>query len=223
MKKLIALCLLLLLPSAWATPMQSHAVIRDKVSAFVQEQTRAMPGKVSYQVGDIDERIALPICPALEVFLPQGTALNGKTSVGVRCKDGWSIFVAVQIRITLPMLIASHPLQMGQVLNAEDIATQNAEVNQPGTLTDPAQAIGKTLKFSLAAGQTIKQDMLRAPWVVTQGQTVKLLVRMNGLTISSEGQALGNAAEGQTVQIRTSSGRAISGVASSNSTVEIRP
>jgi flagella basal body P-ring formation protein FlgA len=224
MKKLLILCLMFVLPAARAaTPPQSHAAIRDKVAVFVLEQTRGMPGKVSYQVGEIDPRIVLPACPSIEVFLPQGAPLSGKTSLGVRCKDSWSLFVPVQIRVTLEMLVARHPLQQGQTLRADDLTTQSGEVGQPGVLTDPAQAVGKIIKFSLGAGQILKQDMLRAPWVVTQGQTVKLRVSMEGFSINSEGQALSNAVEGQSVQVRTSSGRAVSGIARADGAVEIRP
>ncbi|BBE51349.1 Flagella basal body P-ring formation protein FlgA [Ferriphaselus amnicola] len=224
MKTPLTLCFLMFSLPVWAgMPVQSHAEIRLKVSEFVQEQTQAMPGKVSLKVDGIDPRIVLPACPGFEVFLPQGTQLSGKTNVGVRCKDSWSLFVPVQIKITLTMLIASHPLQQGQTLTATDISTQSGEVSQPGILTDPAQALGKILKYSLGSGQILKQDMLRAPWSVTQGQMVKLRVRMEGFFVTSEGKALNNAAEGQPVQVRTASGQVIGGTAGADGAVEVKP
>lgn len=223
MKTLLTL-LLLAIPTAWAAPSaQSHAEIRLKVSEFVQEQTQSMQGKVIVKVDEIDPHIVLPACPGFETFLPQGTQLIGKTNVGVRCKDGWTLFVPVQIKVTLTMLTASHPLQQGQLLTAADISSQSGEVSQPGILTDPNQAIGKILRFSLGAGQILKQDMLRAPWSVTQGQSVKLQLRMEGLSVSSEGKALNNAAEGQSVQVRTASGQVISGIAGADGVVAVRP
>jgi len=53
----------------------------------------------------------------------------------------------------------------------------------------------------------LKQDMLRAPYAVTQGQKVQLQVEGPGFKVHSEGLALSNAAEGQSVQIRTASGK----------------
>ncbi len=224
MKTPLTLCFLMFSLPVWAgMPVQSHAEIRLKVSEFVQEQTQATPGKVSLKVDGIDPRIVLPACPGFEVFLPQGTQLSGKTNVGVRCKDSWSLFVPVQIKITLTMLIASHPLQQGQTLTATDISTQSGEVSQPGILTDPVQALGKILKYSLGSGQILKQDMLRAPWSVTQGQMVKLRVRMEGFFVTSEGKALNNAAEGQPVQVRTASGQVIGGTAGADGAVEVKP
>lgn len=223
MKTLLTL-LLLSMPAVWAAPaVQSHAEIRLKVSEFVQEQTQSMQGKISVKVDEIDPNITLPACPGFEAFLPPGTQLIGKTNVGVRCKTNWTLFVPVQIKVTLTMLTASHPLQQGQLLTAADISSQNGEISQPGILTDPNQAIGKILRFSLGAGQILKQDMLRAPWSVTQGQSVKLQVKMEGLSISSEGKALNNAAEGQSVQVRTASGQVVSGIAGAEGVVEVRP
>ncbi|MBI5918062.1 MAG: flagellar basal body P-ring formation protein FlgA [Nitrosomonadales bacterium] len=225
MKKLIALLFCLIATPVWADASQSHAEIRDRVTAFVQEQTQSMQGKVSIKVEEIDRRIALPACPALEVFLPTGARLNGKTSIGVRCNNsnGWSLYVPVQIKVSVTLLVSAKPLQQGQTLHAEDFVTQEGEMTQPGILTDPAQAIGKILKFGLGAGQVLKQDMLRAPNSVTQGQAVKILVKGNGFTIRSEGQALNNAAEGQSVQVKTASGQIISGMAREGGVVEVQP
>jgi flagella basal body P-ring formation protein FlgA len=83
--------------------------------------------------------------------------------------------------------------------------------------------IGKVLRYGISAGQALREDMLRPPYSVTQGQSVRLVVQGNSFSIRSEGVALNNASEGQTVQVRTSSGRVISGIAGSGGVVNIRP
>jgi flagella basal body P-ring formation protein FlgA len=100
---------------------------------------------------------------------------------------------------------------------------QNGELGQSGILIDPAQAVGKTLKFGIGAGQVLRQDMLRAPFVVLQGKTTDVRVRSAGLSIRSTGQALNNGAEGQNVQVRMSSGQVVSGTATADGSVEVRP
>lgn len=227
---------LLLFPILWLAALpahagvpsgaqQSHAEIREAAAAFVREQTSSLPGQVAIKVGEIDRRIVLPACPALETFLPPGGQLLGNSTVGVRCpggKKGWTLFVPVHVSVTANLLVANKPLQLGQVLRAEDIASQSGELAQVGLLTDPVQAVGKVLKYNIGAGQILKQDMLRAPYAVTQGQTVQLQIGGKGFSIRSEGQALNNAAEGQAVQIRTSSGQMVSGVARSGGIVEVQ-
>ena len=201
-------------PGAWAAKAQDHAQIRDTVSAFVRTQTQAIPGKVSITVSEIDRRTTLPACPSLEAFMPPGTQLNGNSSVGVRCtaQHNWSLFVPVNVKISLTLLTTNKMLLQGHTLRAEDLGSLSSDTLQPGTLTDPAQAVGKIMKYSLAAGQILRLDMLRAPYTVKQGQAVQLKVMGAGFRVSSEGQALANAAEGDTTTARTASGQIISGM-----------
>ncbi len=212
--------LLLLLCFAWigssiAANQQSHALIRDTALAFAQAQTSTMPGKVTIKVEDIDRRTALPSCAALEAFMPNGAKLVGKTSIGVRCnqKPGWNIFVQATIKVSVNLLVANKPLSQGLVLSADDFIMQSGELGQPGILTDPEQAIGKTLKYAIGAGQVLRADMMRSPFVIRQGQGVRFQVRGNGFVIGSEGQVMNDASEGQTVRIKTSSGQVISALA----------
>lgn len=210
-------------PTAWAAPQQSHAVIRAAIADFARAQTQDLPGQVTVKVGEIDRRITLSACPELEPFLPPGGRLLGNVTVGVRCLagSGWTLFVPVQIKVHANLLFAVRPLQQGQVLRAEDLVSRNGELSQPGTLTDPAQAAGKVLKFGVGAGQALKRDMLRSPYVVTQGQMVQLQIEGGGYRIHSEGQALSNAAEGQSLRVKAVSGQVISGMARSDGSVEI--
>ncbi len=221
----LPLFLLLCASSVLAAGEQSHARIRETALAFAQAQTQALPGKVSIKVEDIDRRIVLPACAALEAFVPSGSQLMGKTSIGVRCneKTGWTIYVQASIKVSTNLLVANRPLAQNTVLSQNDFSLQSGELGQPGTLTDPAQAIGKTLKFAIGAGQILRQDMLRAPFVVTQGQTVEVRVRGAGFAIRSAGQALNNGAEGQGVQVRMPSGQVVSGIAMADGSVEARP
>lgn len=204
---------------------QDHAQIRNVVAAFVQQQTAALPGKASYQIDEIDRRIALPGCAKLEAFLSPGSQLIGKTSVGVRCNEtnGWSIFVPVQIKISQNLLVSVRQLPLGHLLQEQDIAIQTTDISKASGFTDPKQVIGKVLRYGITAGQILREDMLRQPYSVMQGQTVQVATQGSGFSIRNEGVALNNASEGQTVQVRVKSGRVISGIARPAGLVEIVP
>lgn len=208
-----------------ARATQDHAQIRAVVADFVKQQSASLRGKITTQVGEIDRRIALPECDKLEAFLPPGSQFVGKTSVGVRCleENGWSIFVPVQIKISLNLLVSARQLPLGHTLQEADIAIQTGEISQSGGLTDPALAIGKVLRLGIGAGQVLREDMLRLPYSVSQGQTVQLAAQGSGFSIRSEGVALNNASTGQTVQVRVASGRVISGIAGSSGVVVVNP
>ena len=170
-------------------------------------------------------RVVRPACRELEAFLPPGSRLLGNGMVGVRClgKKGWTLFVPVHVRISVEMLISSRPIPQGEVLRAEDLSRQEGELAQTDVLTDPAQAIGKVLKYAIGAGQVLKQDMLRLPYTIKQGQAVHLKAAGEGFSVQTEGRALNNASEGQDVQVRTESGKVVSGKALSDGEVEVRP
>ncbi|MDP2694804.1 MAG: flagellar basal body P-ring formation chaperone FlgA [Gallionella sp.] len=234
----ILLTTFLLLQSAVAGAEQDHSQIRNVVASFVQQQTATLPGKIAFQIDEIDRRVIQPKCTELEAFLPTGSRLIGKTSIGVRCAPsphkegaddrsvrttGWRIFVPVQIRINLNLLTSARQLPPGHTLQEQDLASQSTETSQPGGFTDPKQVLGKVLRHGIAAGQVLRESMLRHPYSVTQGQIVQLAVQGNGFSIRSEGVALKNASEGQTVQIRVGPGRVISGVARVGGVVEIAP
>lgn len=224
MKKLL-LCACLLLECVAASAAQDHTQIINVVATFVQQQTAALPGKVSYKINEIDQRIALPECARLEVFLPTGSQLIGKTAIGVRCNEanGWSIFVPVQIKVSINLLVSARQLPLGHTLQKGDIASQTMETSRTGGLTDPERAIGKVLRYGIATGQILREDMLRLPYSITQGQVVQLAVQGSGFSVRNEGVALNNASEGQTVQIRLHSGRVISGIAEAGGVVKIKP
>lgn len=218
---LLALCA----PSVWAVSPQSHERIRETALAYAQAQSQSLPGKVRIQIGEIDPRTVLRACAALEAFTPSGSQMIGKTSIGVRCNEqpGWTLFVQATIRVAATLLVANRPLSQNTVLGENDFSLQSGELGQPGILTDPAQAVGKTLKFGIGAGQVLRQDMLRAPFVVTQNQTVEVRVFGKDFTIRSSGQALNNGAEGQNVQVRMASGQVVNGAARKDGSVEVRP
>jgi flagella basal body P-ring formation protein FlgA len=215
---------LLSMGTAWAVPQQDHASIRDTALAYAQVQTRNMPGKVNIQVANIDPRTALSACDALEAFMPNGAKMIGKTSIGVRCneKPGWSVFVQASIKVSADFLVANRPLSQGLVLSADDFSVQSGELGQPGILSAPEQAIGKTLKFALGTGQVLRLDMLRPDFVIRQGQTVQLYVRTNNFVVSSEGQAMNDATAGQSVRIKTAAGQTIGAFAVKDGRAEVR-
>lgn len=229
MKRFLASCLLLLLPAlATAAPLPSsspsHTQLSKLVAVFVQHQTASLSGKVSFQIEEIDPRISLSACGHMEAFLPTGSQLIGKTSIGVRCTDqnGWSILVPVQIKITQDLLVSARQLTVGHVLLEQDIARQSIEMTRPSGFTNPEQVLGKVMRYSISAGQILRDDMLRAAFSVSQGQIVQITSHGAGFSVRNEGVALNNASEGQNVQVRVGSGRVIGGTAR-NGAVEVNP
>ncbi|WP_313952743.1 flagellar basal body P-ring formation chaperone FlgA [Accumulibacter sp.] len=203
----------------------AQATLSGAVDSYLRVQTQGLPGKVSYTVGHLDQHAQAAPCSTFEPFLPAGSRLWGRTTVGVRClaPTPWTVYVPVQIRISGSYLVTARQLNPGQIVSASDVFMQNGDLGTlPTTIvTDLAQAVGKTVRNGVAAGQPLRSDLLTAPWAVQQGQSVRLLSAGRGFTVSNEGKALNNAIDGQIAQVRTASGQVVSGVARAGGIVEV--
>jgi len=233
----LTLCLPLLAISSFSLLASQHkpaiqyqeiSLIKQAVEDFIYRNTATLSAQVIANVDKIDKHLSLPKCPELKPFVPTGGRLWGKTSVGVRCNSPsatWTIYVQAEVNVMANVLQVARPVSIGQTLAHEDITLQNVNLTQTpdGLFTDATQVIGKVATTNLTAGQPLRPQMLRAPYVVLRGQKVSLVVQGRGFSISSEGQALADAAEGQVVQVRNKSGRITSGIARMNSIVEIQP
>lgn len=198
--------------------------IAELAQQFTQLQLSGSRGEAKITVGYLDAS-RLPECETPEAFLPPGTRLIGRAYIGVRCNYPyrWSVLVPVQISISGTYLTLNRAVAAGQSLQATDIAITKGDISglPTGAIADLENAVGKQLRNSLAAGQILRTDHLVSPWVIRQGQAVKVISQGNGFSISSEGHALNNVAEGQIAQIRLPSGHTISGIAQKDGTVVI--
>ncbi|MDX8379469.1 MAG: flagellar basal body P-ring formation chaperone FlgA [Gallionella sp.] len=208
-----------------AATQQDHDLLRATVARFVKQQTASMGGKVAFTVDNIDPRVILQACNKLQAFLPTGSQLIGRVSVGVHClkKNGWRIYIPVQIRITRDLLISAHSLMRGQIIHSDDLSRLSTETTQNIGMTDKQEVIGKVLRYSIAARYMLRANMLRDPYTVKQGQAVRIAIKASGFTLTSTGVAMRNASAGETVRVRTTSGRMVSGIADANGVVEITP
>lgn len=226
-KKLKLFSLLLLaapLALAQSGARQDGAALRKLAEGYLQAQSAGLPGKVTIKVGAVDPRLALAACPAPEAFQQPGARPWGKTTVGVRCTAPvWSLFLQAQVNVVADYVTAAVPLAQGQPIDASQLATMQGDIAAMpnGIITDMAQAIGRTPTVSLPAGTPLRLDALKSKPVVQQNQAVRIVSRGENFSVSGEGKAIGNAGEGQIVQVRTPRGAIISGTARNGGIVEV--
>ena len=117
--------------------------------------------------------------------------------------------------------VASRTIAAGQALTPADLAPRDATWSPcPGAITDPDTVAGMTAAYRITAGQPIKGAALRNAQSV-RGSNVRINAVGKGFMVSSEGQALDNAAPGATVQVRMPSGQVVSGVVRNAGLVEM--
>jgi len=203
---------------------QSLAAVRLAVEDHLARETRGLPGTVSTTVGAIDPRLSLATCPTLQTFTAPGSRLWGKASVGVRCNapSAWQIYVPVTVHVAGDFVVTARSVGQGQVIAASDMVIQQGDLAElpAGVLTTPEKALGQTTIMSIAAGQALRQDMLRAPLLIQQGQTVRVVARGKSFEVSTDGRALTSAHADQVVEVKLASGQQVNGLARPGPVVE---
>jgi len=208
-----------------APAKQDHGVLRQTVTQFLTVQAGGLPGQINVTVGAIDPRLNLAACAAPDPFLPNGARAWGKTTVGVRCTapSPWTVYIPAMVQVQGDYLAAAVPLAQGQVIGPNDVARVRGDLTTlpPGILTESSQAVGYTVARTVAVGAPLRQDALRSQQAVASGQMVRLVSSGPGFKVTSDGRALANGSDGQTIQVRTPNGQVVSGVARLGGLVEV--
>ncbi len=193
---------------------------------YLDAETTGLPGRVEVTVGALNERLRLAPCTQMVPFMPAGARLWGRSLIGVRCQDGagWSVLVPVDVKVYGQALVANRPLPAGEAPAGDALELQEIELTRqaPGVMTDLAAVGDAVMARTLAAGQPLRREHLRARPVIAAGEMVRLVATGSGFSVTSYGKALNAGSDGQTVRVQADSGRTMSGIARAGKVVEIR-
>ena len=95
--------------------------------------------------------------------------------------------------------IATRNIRPGEVLQNVDVLMVRGTAKE--AFSDPNDVIGTEAKTALYAGRIIKRNQLTAAASVQRNQIVEIVYKNNGLSMSTEGRALGRGAAGQRIRM----------------------
>lgn len=176
------------------------------------------PGAVRVEIepGRLDPRLRLAPCERIEPYLPPGARAWGRSRVGLRCVQGeanWNVYLPVTVRVFAPAWVAASALPAGSELQPEML--RQAEVDWAALpappVVDAARLVGRQLARAVPAGTALRLGDLKQRQWFAAGDTVQLVARGAGFSVSGEGQAMGAGMEGQPVRVRTENGRMLTG------------
>jgi len=211
----------------WGLRAHAEPAYAESARVFLTEALQ-LPGntEVEVSVGEPDQRLALAPCARTEPFVPAGAKLIGRTSLGVRCVEGanWTIYVPVRIRMFMEVMVAARPIARGQTVGIEDVRPERVDIAplRGNAILASDWVDGRMSTRSLAPGEPVRRDALKAPSVVAAGDAVTVLAIGTGFAAQTSGKALSAGAEGETVQVAVTGGRVLTGVARAPRTVEVR-
>ncbi len=199
---------------------QSLASLQETARDFLQSQIPPEPGNTQeIQLGRLDSRLRLGRCDtALQAFLPAGSRLQGKLTVGVQCpgERPWTVYIPANIRVFGEVLVTARPISRGDPLGRTDIIARRQEISKlnHGYYRQADEVIGKLAARALPAGTPLTPRMLKARLLVRRGDDVTILANTGLLQVRSKGKALQDAALGERITVRnTRSKRIVEGVA----------
>lgn len=212
---LVVLCCSLASTAAAREPIQSLQSIKQAVKSYLLKQPQIKRlNTVNVVPGPLDRRLALSQCgDDLQLFLPPGGKLVGKSTVGVRCTSSnpWTLYVPVTITAYADVATANYPLQRGALLTRDDFSMVQQPLHQlpAGYMEDNSELLGKQLTRTVAAGKTLTRNMLKSPIMIKRGQQVVLIAQNHNFEVRVSGKALANGAVGDRIQVQNLSSKTV--------------
>jgi len=186
----------------------------------------SLPLRMEVVVGELDRRLRLAPCAQVEPYIPPNTRLWGKSRLGLRCIQGtskWNVFLPITVKAFGPAWVVKGMVAQGATLSEEDamaVEVDWAELNSP-VVANVSDWVGQTATRTLAAGQALRQDMLRASQVFQAGAQVRVLAQGAGFEIVTSAQAVSGGIVGQSARVRMDNGRVLTGQVLDSRTVRL--
>ena len=220
---------------AQQAPSQGAEVAPEFVAATQQwlddavaksQAASASPLRMEVSVGTLDSRLRLAPCTHVEPYIPVGMRLWGRTRLGLRCTDGggrWNVFLPVTIKAFGPAWVLRDNVIAGSLLTAADAVEAEADwaAETSPVVADPALWVGQTAAHLLAAGQPVRQSMVKPAQVFAAGAQVRVVAMGPGFEVTSDAQAMTPGVVGQLVRLRMENGRITTGIVQDLRTVRL--
>lgn len=209
--KLLVLLAFLVSPvifAAGSTKYQAQEPLRQLAQKYLQQKLSVSnKADTEVSIGHLDPRLRLTHCgEKTSAFLPAGTKLRGKLTVGIRCEGHkpWTLYIPANIKVYTDVITASQAISRGTVVTKNDIVSVRKEVSNfySRYLTNPSQVIGKISKKSLYEGDIFTNRGLKAPLLVHNGEEVTIIASVGNIQVRSKGKAMKDAAKGEKVKVR---------------------
>ncbi|MBM2882915.1 flagellar basal body P-ring formation chaperone FlgA [Chromobacterium amazonense] len=215
-------CCLLLALSARADGIQNLGVLEKLAEQFLKRELGLR--EASWKLGQLDRRLAVPACAKPKAEWANPAVTTGATAVLLSCPDlGWTLRLPVMINEKRLGVALNRAVAPGEQLTADDVRL--VEISNPAlasnVLTDASQAVGQVMRSGAPSGAWLRNFMVRAPYLVRVNQQVKVSAEGEGFAAEAEGMAMGNAALGEQVNVRLSTGRVVRGMVRQDGSVAV--
>ncbi|WP_338885233.1 flagellar basal body P-ring formation chaperone FlgA [Xenorhabdus sp. TH1] len=190
------------------------------IDDYFRQIHRTSNHKVSVKIKTPEQQ--WPICEQPEMQPLLNNKNWGNISVPVTCGQKRH-FIQVYVNVIGPYLVSKRAINRNAVLTEKDFQVKIGSLDKlPSDIIRNKKTIQNSIALrNIPAGQFIKRNMIRRPWVIKAGQNVVVTVDGHHFQVRYEGKAINNAASFDNIRVRLSSGRVITGKAQENGSVKM--
>jgi flagella basal body P-ring formation protein FlgA len=196
---------------AASTTHAENSLVQTAVNRFMRTYTDKLMAqfgtgtRVEYTVSSLDSQLNVGACPTgLTAAAKDAGQLSARLSVQVSCTNNWSIYVPIDLAIYRQVVIAIKPLGPGSTIGDDDVQLAETDITQPlgEYLTQLDEAVGMSVKRSIAQGRPLVQQQLAPPLMVRRGDTVMINAATSVISVKMSGVALTDGRRGEQIRIK---------------------
>ena len=193
--------------------LQQRGILRDGVSATISF-SEVLPRITADQSEAPVELVSLRYLGGTGQFSARFMVSGQGTPLDVKGR--------ADLVVAVPHLVTS--LSANDVIRPEDVEMRKVPVRtaDTGSYSRLDQVIGQQIKRPARAGKMLQPGDLQSPAMIARNQAVTIVYRSGALTLTVKGQALDDAAGGETLQVlNLMSNKVLSAVATGQGLVTI--
>jgi len=148
----------------------------------------------------------------------------GRAVFGFIFSDGKKVSVKANVNAFAKVVKTKRSFMKGHLIDTDDIYIAKMDIKKirKGSVKDPADITGKTLKRSVEENVAIVEKMINRSMSVKRGRVVMLVIREGGLNMKAPGKLKKNSYVGRHVTvINLSSKKEVTGLLVDENTVEV--
>lgn len=196
-----------------ASAVQSTSA--PSIASQVEEAARAQLEQQADAARLLEPRFELTVvpprvpaaCPGPVEVEPLDTRQATRMRFAVRCPQAGSsrLEYIVRARISASVVVTAAPIAANELITDAHITVGQRDIT---SIADPVvaavDAVGQTSRRSLRAGDVLRNSSLTAPVLVKRGDAVVMIARIEGIEVSTAGEALDPGARGALVRVKNS-------------------
>lgn len=164
-------------------------------------------GEIELAQRNLEITVALDAPPTVEIRNLVFTPSSGRFSATVIAggdhpsAQRWPVSGRVHQTVSLPA--PRRAIAPGEVIAAHDLQwiTVRDDGGRLDQIADMSRLVGLTPRYRLRPGEPVRQGDVRAPVVVERDSTVLITLRTANMTLTAQGRAVEDGAQGETIRV----------------------